>query len=278
LLVLAAAGCVVRRSLTPGKLHSSRLASDDDSGAIDAIASRQPTKSRSVHKQPKRSLSRAEVREVDRRSIEELGVPGCVLMENAGRGLTELVIAELERRGAPLGASVGIVCGRGNNGGDGLVLARHLDLRGYLPRIAYCGRTAEARRDTDAGLNLTIVERAGLELTETPDAAGLAAVLDDWTDVSLLADALFGTGLSSELRESAQGLVETLGGARTPTVAVDIPSGLDCDRGVPLGAVVRAVRTVTFVARKVGFDVPGAEAFTGPVDVVSIGCPSVAWS
>ncbi len=231
-----------------------------------------------MHKQPIRALSRAEVREVDRKSIEELGVPGCVLMENAGLGLTEVVIAELGRLGAAPGAAVGIVCGRGNNGGDGLVLARHLDLRGYRPRVAYCGEIREAARDTDAGLNLTIVERAGLELIEAPDAVALQRVLTEWAGVSLLADALFGTGLASELRAPARALVEALAAATQPTLAVDIPSGLDCDRGVPLGAAVRAVRTVTFVARKVGFDAPGAEAFTGPVEVISIGCPSLAWA
>jgi NAD(P)H-hydrate epimerase len=231
-----------------------------------------------MHKQPKRALSRAEVREVDRKSIEELGVPGCVLMENAGLGLTEVVIAELRRQGAPPDAVVGVICGRGNNGGDGLVLARHLDLRGFTPRIAYCGETRNAARDTDAGLNLTIVERAGLSLTETPDAASLQRVLSEWSDASLLVDALFGTGLSSELRAPGRGLVETLAAATLPILAVDTPSGLDCDLGVPLGAAVCALQTVTFVARKIGFDAPGAEAFTGPVTVVSIGCPSLAWT
>ena len=117
---------------------------------------------------PPRPLTRAEVREVDRRAIEDYGVPGTVLMENAGVGLTRVVEQELLGR---TGNVVGIVCGRGNNGGDGFVLARHLALLGYAPRVVYCGRLAEANRETDAGVNLTIVERAGLPLVEAHDAA-----------------------------------------------------------------------------------------------------------
>lgn len=227
---------------------------------------------------PSRSVTRAEVREVDRVAIEELGVPGVVLMENAGLGLTDVVVAELGRRGAGPGAAVGIVCGRGNNGGDGFVLARHLALRGYSPRIAYCGVRSAARRDGDAGINLTIAERAGLLLEDAPDGSGLGALLERWSDVPLLVDALYGTGLSGELRDDARSLIEVLDRAPQPKVAVDIPSGLDCDAGLPLGAAVRAARTVTFVARKAGFDVAGSEAWTGPVEVVGIGCPPAAWA
>ena len=126
---------------------------------------------------PPRALSRDEVREVDRRAIEDLGVPGIVLMENAGLGLTRVVIEELGRLAAGPGSPVVIVCGRGNNGGDGLVLARHLDLRGYAPRVAYCGDRSTARRDGDAGINLTIVEGAGLTLEDVPDPQALAALL-----------------------------------------------------------------------------------------------------
>ncbi|RMG07703.1 MAG: NAD(P)H-hydrate epimerase [Planctomycetota bacterium] len=226
--------------------------------------------------EPPRPLTRTEVREVDRRAIEEFGVPGAVLMENAGLGLTEAFDWELTMRGAAPGGA-GIVVGRGNNGGDGLVLARQLQLRGYRPRVVYCGRLAEAPRDTDAGVNLDIVLRAGIEVREAPSAEELAQVLAGWEEVVLLADALFGTGLAQELRPAARALVEVLDEAPQPKVAVDIPSGLDCDRGVPLGAAVRAVRTVTFVGPKQGFLAPGAEAYTGAVQVVPIGCPPQAW-
>jgi NAD(P)H-hydrate epimerase len=233
----------------------------------------EPTSSR-----PARALSRAEVREVDRRAIELFGVPGVVLMENAGRGLFAAVDRDLRARGAPPGADVPIVCGGGNNGGDGFVLARHLALAGWRPRVVLAGRLAQASRAGDAGVNLSILERAGEPLVEAPDGPALAAALRAWPDALLVVDALFGTGLASELREPGLGLVRALDHDPRPKLAVDLPSGLDCDRGVPLGAAVRAARTVTFVAEKLGFAAPGARAFTGEVEVVSIGCPAGAWA
>jgi NAD(P)H-hydrate epimerase len=216
---------------------------------------------------------------VDQVAIEELGVPGVVLMENAGLGLTEVVEGELQRLAAPPDAAVGVVCGRGNNGGDGFVLARHLALRGYRPRLVYTGELAAARRDGDAGVNLTIAEKAGLPLEEAGDGEALRAVLTRWAadGVLLLADAVFGTGLAGALREPGLGIVTALAASTLPVVAVDIPSGLDADTGQPLGAAVEAAATATFVARKVGFDQPGAAAYTGAVTVVPIGCPAQAW-
>lgn len=223
---------------------------------------------------PLRPLTRDEVREVDRFAIHELGVPGIVLMENASLGLARVVIAEAEARGA---GPVGIVCGKGNNGGDGLALARHLVVRGIEARIAYCGQTADADRAGDAGINLTIVEKAGVPLSEVADGAGLSALLAQWSDAVVLVDALYGTGLRGALREPGLSLVQALDAAPQPKVAVDIPSGLDCDSGQPLGAAVKAARTVTFVAEKAGFEAEGAAEYTGPVDVVGIGCPPAAW-
>ena len=224
--------------------------------------------------QPPRALTRAEVREVDRRAIEELGLPGVVLMENAGRGLTDAVEAVLAERA---GAQVLIVVGAGNNGGDGLVLARHLHLRGHRPAIAYCGDRTGADRSTDAGINLTAVEGAGLDLTDTPDGTALTAFLTQHAEAPLLVDALYGTGLAGDLRPAGRAWVEALDADPRPVLAVDIPSGLDADSGLPLGAAVHAVRTVTFVGPKVGFAAPGAKAYTGDVQVVGIGCPPVCW-
>lgn len=231
----------------------------------------------STFSRPARPLSRAEVREVDRRATLLYGVPGVVLMENAGRGLTAIVDRELRARGAPAGADVPIVCGRGNNGGDGFVLARHLRLLGWRPRVVFAGRLADADRAGDAGVNLSILERAGEPIVEALDGASLASALRSWPEAVLVVDALFGTGLASDLREPGLGLVRALDEDPREKVAVDLPSGLDCDRGVALGAAVRAVRTVTFVAEKLGFAAAGARAFTGEVEVVSIGCPEGAW-
>lgn len=229
---------------------------------------------------PPRALTRAEVREVDRRAIEELGLPGLVLMENAGLGLTRAVLRALADRSAAAPARVAIVCGAGNNGGDGLVLARHLQLAGHDPQVLFCGDRARADRRGDAGVNLTVVERAGIALTDVRDGAALRAALRGLAPVALLVDALYGTGLAGPLREPGLSLVGALADCGLPTLAVDIPSGLDCDTGQPVtpgGPVVRALRTVTFVAEKAGFQAAGAREYTGAVEVVPIGCPPSAW-
>lgn len=229
--------------------------------------------------QPSRPLTRAEVREVDRVAIEELGVPGVVLMENAGRGLADATLRALAELGAaPAGPGPAIVCGKGNNGGDGFVLARHLELAGWSPRVACCGVLAEATVEGDAAVNRRVLERAGVALREAPTGEALAALLAEWADAPLVVDAVFGTGLAGALREPGVGWVRALDEAAAPKLAVDIPSGLDCDTGQPLGGAVRARWTVTFVAPKAGFAAAGAEAYTGAVEVVAIGCPRQAWA
>lgn len=218
-----------------------------------------------MYAQPPRPLTRAEVREVDRRAIEDLGVPGVVLMENAGRGLAD-AIARVAR------GVVTVVCGTGNNGGDGWVAARHLLLRGHAPSLILCGERAKVTGD--AATNLTVLERAGVPYAVAADGAALErllAVAPGW-----VVDALFGTGLQGELRPDGRAFVEALDACGAPVLAVDLPSGLCADTGRPLGAAVRAQHTVTFVAPKRGF--AAAADYVGQVEVVSIGCPAQAWA
>jgi NAD(P)H-hydrate epimerase len=232
--------------------------------------------------QPARALSRAENQEIDARAIA-LGMPSLLLMENAGLGLADVVLAELRARGLPAGSVVGIVCGSGNNGGDGLVLGRHLALRGYSPLYAYCGSRATADRTTDAGINLTLTERSSPRaISEVSTGAELSHLLASkkWAAASLLVDALFGTGLQGELSPEVAAFIAALDAAPQPIIAADLPSGLDCDTGRPLdsSAVVHAVRTSTNGARKLAFDVASAAEFTGEVTLSSLGCPPLAWS
>ena len=228
----------------------------------------------SAASRPGRPLSREEVRAVDRRAIDVLGIPGVVLMENAGLGLTDVVCAHALGLSAAAAQGaldpVGVVCGRGNNGGDGFVVARHLALRGVRVRVVYTGSLAE--QDTgDAATMRRICMNMRMELEEARDGAALTRVLAGWTDVALLVDALYGNGLSAPLREPGLGLVRALDQDPRPKIACDVPSGLDCDTGLPLGHAVRCARTATFVAEKLGF--ARARAYTGPVTVVPIGCP-----
>ena len=157
---------------------------------------------------PVRALSREEVRQVDEKAIA-MGLPGVVLMENAALGLTDVVCDELAARGAGANAVVGIITGKGNNGGDGFVLARHLVLRGFTPKVAYCGDRATAKRETDAGINLSVLENAKMaEIVDIADGAALASLLaGPWSDATLLVDAIYGTGLSATLRPEGAALI-----------------------------------------------------------------------
>lgn len=231
-------------------------------------------------------LSREEVREVDRRAIEGFGVPGIVLMENAGRGCAELLMT-LNPEKKP----VAILCGPGNNGGDGFVIARHLDNHGWPVKVwlfapARATQTPDGwivddpKLSDDAGVNLRIWQFSSpVSLVDQNTRAGPPRwpklLADDVRTAGWVVDALFGTGLTRMLTVPYAAVVATLIGYGTPVLAVDIPSGLDCDSGEPLGPTVRATHTATFVAHKKGFLNPTSRQWTGEVHVIDIGAPRV---
>jgi NAD(P)H-hydrate epimerase len=221
-----------------------------------------------------RPLSRAEVRALDARAADELGLPTLILMENAGRGAAER-LAELAGS-LPTRPRVVIVCGPGNNGGDGGVVARHLDAWGFPVRVVWFARRDQIKGDAETQRG--IVERSEIpqevwfEAHDQPPSSGDLDALfaaADW-----LVDGLFGTGLTRPLAGVFADVVAAMNRSGKPILALDLPSGLDADSGRPLGPAVRAAATVTFVARKQGFDAPEADAYTGAVFVVDIGLPS----
>jgi NAD(P)H-hydrate epimerase len=235
-------------------------------------------------------LSRAEVRELDRRAIEEFGVPGIVLMENAGRGATELLM-----RLNPVRKPVTILCGPGNNGGDGFVMARHLDNHGWPVRVFLfeAERTADSTPPQHSGtvvmgyspaglppearVNFGVIRRSDLEVA--PIYGDMYPGTKNWLSTEVitrscwLVDALFGTGLSRALASPFNEVVAAINASGNPVLAVDIPSGLDCDTGKPLGPTLRATHTATFVAWKKGFLQPEAKPWIGEVHVIDIGAP-----
>jgi NAD(P)H-hydrate epimerase len=218
------------------------------------------------------SLTRDEVRAFDRRAIEELGLPGAVLMENAGRSAAEEALRLLDGRGAARGRVV-VLCGAGNNGGDGYVIARHLHIAGVDVRL--CSSVPGERLAGDAALNRRVAEALGLAVTsiEGPDA--LAREAPAWDGADALVDALLGTGFRGEVRPPLDAVIAAANAARVGSrLAVDLPSGLDCDSGQPARTTFRADVTVTFVARKRGFDLPSSAEWTGRVVVAGIGVPS----
>lgn len=209
-------------------------------------------------------LTRQQVREFDRRAIEDFGVPALVLMENAGRGAADVMV----RVGAR-GTAV-ICCGKGNNGGDGLVMARHLENRGLRVLIHLFARPEDL--SPEAAVHWNIVAKAHMPTqiwTDIDDHALAAALAQaDW-----IVDALYGTGLQGPVRSPMDRVIAAINNAGKQVLAVDIPSGLDADTGTPLGTAVRARHTATFVAVKKGFANSAALAWLGEVHVVDIGAP-----
>jgi len=210
-------------------------------------------------------LTRAQVREIDRLAIERYHIPSIVLMENAARGAAEVAWEMLGRNAK---ASVQIVCGGGNNGGDGLAIARHLHNRGVAVTILLA--IDPEKYIGDALINFKIVQAMNLPMIGRSQAAEAIRT----APADLVIDALFGTGLTQPPRAEGAAIIELVNLRAEPILAIDLPSGLDCDTGLPLGEhCVHATRTVTFVAEKAGFADPISRQFTGEVTVAEIGCP-----
>ena len=211
-----------------------------------------------------RTLDRSRIRQLDRRAMEDYGISGLVLMENAGRGVTDKL--------CDLGISgpVVICCGKGNNGGDGFVIARHLDLRGYAVRVLVWAERGELAGD--AAANFQIIERTDLPIECFAAEHDAARLEEQLAGAAWIVDALLGTGARGEPRAPLDAVIDRLNTA-APILAVDLPSGLDCDTGQAARHAIRAAHTCTFVAPKPGFFQSGAEQYTGQVHVLDIGAP-----
>lgn len=208
------------------------------------------------------AVSAAQMREADRRCIEELGIPGAVLMNNAGTA----VFRELT------GGPVGVVCGKGNNGGDGYVTARLALLAGWEVTVVLVAEPAAIAGD--ARLFLDAYRRLGGRLAAAPDAASAAAAVAGLSGCAVLVDALLGTGTRGEVTGPVRAAIEAWPSG-VPTVAVDLPSGLNADTGDVCGACVRADTTVSFAFAKTGLLTEKARPYTGRLVVADIGIPEV---
>ena len=222
------------------------------------------------------TLTRDQVREVDRRAIEEWGFSGLVLMENAGRGVVDV----LEKLDPTLPhtaqqSPVTIVCGKGNNAGDGFVVARHLASRGIACRVLLTATESELRGD--ARMNLHLIRECQLPIIDLMAAPPLAELLAargrEWAQTPWLIDGLLGTGSQGPPRPPYDALIRWMNEQSCQKLALDVPSGLDCDSGQAAEPTFRADHTCTFVAQKVGFQSPDCHRWTGAVHVVSIGIP-----
>jgi NAD(P)H-hydrate epimerase len=213
-------------------------------------------------------MTRQQVRAVDAWAINELSISPVVLMENAGRGCTDIIC---ERFAIARGTKAAIFCGTGNNGGDGYVIARHLANAGAEPNVVICG--PKDKIAGDALINLKIIEQMGIavDVLDMKGEAIAERVRQLAPGCEIAVDAIFGTGLTGQLRPAYIELIEAINELGVQIAAVDIPSGLDCDLGTPLPTAIKAAVTITFVALKKGFTVPTAGQYTSEIYITSIG-------
>lgn len=212
----------------------------------------------------------AQMREIDRAAIEDFGLPGVVLMEVAGRGVVDL-ITRLRR---PRGLRVVVLCGSGNNGGDGYVIARHLIGRGARVRVYLLAERSKIVGD--ALTNLEILERMRAEIHPLRSEEELRAANSALTHAEVIVDALLGTGLNSEVRGQYRLVLERINRCAGLKIAVDIPSGLHADDGRVLGVAFDADHTVTFAYPKVGLVTHPGIIRVGELHVIDIGVPAGA--
>jgi NAD(P)H-hydrate epimerase len=219
-------------------------------------------------------LTRDQCRSADRYAIERLGIPGVVLMENAGRNAADVIERCLRAAARKSGKAetVAVVCGKGNNGGDGFVIARHLSLRGHAVTVDLLADPVELTGD--AGVHYTSAERMGIPILRLDKPGAVARAARRWRTSAVVVDALLGTGFSGQVREPLAGVIRRINSLKASTVvAVDVPSGLDADTGNAGGEAVRADVTVTFLAAKVGLVQPAAQTYVGRLIVADIGAP-----
>ncbi|ODS33022.1 MAG: carbohydrate kinase [Candidatus Scalindua rubra] len=217
----------------------------------------------------KKALRRDEIREIDRKAIEEYEIPGIILMENAGRNVVEEILKILPM---PNKAKVAIFCGKGNNGGDGFVIARHLYNKGVNVLVYLTTKISNILADGDASTNLKILLNMNLNVKELQEG-DIEEIGKELHGCNIIVDAIFGTGLSGEVREPARSLIIKINETNIPVVSVDIPSGLSCDEGIVLGTAVKATKTITFVSPKAGFFKECGKEYIGELIVSDIGVP-----
>src|SRR2546426_10805185 len=201
-----------------------------------------------------RVLNASQMRDADKRAIEDIGIPSLVLMENAGRqtvAAMEAMYTDLPER------QVGVLCGQGNNGGDGFVVARTLMQRGVDVSVFLIGRVTEVRGD--ARLNLEILGRLGLTVVEIADSQAWELHFSEIGDCTLIVDAIFGTGLNAPVSGLMETVVADVNASDIPVVAIDLPSGLSADSPDPIGPSIEAGPPVTLPAPKIPLGPPPAE-------------------
>ncbi|MDQ1274113.1 MAG: Bifunctional NAD(P)H-hydrate repair enzyme Nnr [Planctomycetota bacterium] len=217
-----------------------------------------------------KTVTREEMRELDRKAIEVYEIPGIILMENAGRNVAEEVYKMTDTQSK---IKVAVLCGKGNNGGDGFVVARHLHNYGITVGVFLVAKISDIVKDADAGTNLKILLNMKIAIREILLTTEMNNILMELCSYDIIVDALFGTGLSGDVREPFKMLIDGVNNLNRPIVSVDIPSGLDCNNGNILSTAIKATKTVTFAAGKRGFYLGNGPLHTGEIIVTDICIP-----
>jgi hydroxyethylthiazole kinase-like uncharacterized protein yjeF len=213
-------------------------------------------------------VTAAEMQAMDRRTIEEYGIPGRVLMENAGRGATRTFLTRVY---PDQGGRVGVMAGRGNNGGDGFVMARYLAQRGVPVTVFLLARKDQVQGE--AAANLRMLSDLKVPVHELPDPDSFQKCRPTLAHINCWIDAILGTGLKSDVKGHFRQAIDFINASSRPVFAVDIPSGLNADTGQICGVCIRAAATATFAFAKIGHLIHPGAGLCGAIDIIDIGIP-----
>lgn len=212
------------------------------------------------------SLSRSQIQELDRRATTEYGIPSLLLMENAGRGTADLFCALIRKEELTFTQFL-VLAGKGNNGGDGFVMARHLWNRGFQVQVLLLADPKELKGDTLT--NWQILEKMKIPVKTSQ----ILLHLNDAIASSIVIDAIFGTGLTKPIAGPVLDIIRLVNQSGRPVLSLDLPSGMDADTGEPLPECIHATWTATMGAPKKGFNHSEAFSSLGQVFVMDIGWP-----
>jgi len=213
-------------------------------------------------------VTAGEMQAMDRRTIETGGIPGIELMENAGRGAARFLLDYFPEA---IQNHIGIIAGKGNNGGDGFVIARYLSQKDIQVRVYLLAQSSAVKGD--AAENLKLLKPLGIPVIELPDKKSFSNRKNDMQHVDLWVDSILGTGLKSDVRGYYRDVITFINSLKKPVFAVDIPSGLNSDTGQPCGACIQAQATATFGFAKTGHVLQPGAAYSGRLKIVDIGIP-----
>ncbi len=214
-----------------------------------------------------RSVTTTAMKQLDRRATGDFKIPTLILMENAGRSVADLAERVIGRRGG----NILIVCGTGNNGGDGFAAARHLFNRGHKVQVVLLGSASDIQGD--AAVNYLILQKMDILVLRILDSNMLDVLKRKTTNSNLIIDAIFGTGLDREETGLAREVISILNQSRRKILSIDIPSGLNGDTGEAMGIAVRANVTGTLGLMKTGMKRKTASPYTGKIEVLDISIP-----